>query len=82
MGFFKTYLASQSRKPKGVIGKLIGKLMNQINAQMNETTIQLLGIDEQDYVLEIGFGNGKYIAEIIEKVKVLMFSDWTFPKRW
>jgi ubiquinone/menaquinone biosynthesis C-methylase UbiE len=69
MGFIKTYLASQSRRPKGVIGKLMGKLMNKINAQMNEKTIQLLGIDEDDYVLEIGFGNGKYIAEIIEKVK-------------
>jgi ubiquinone/menaquinone biosynthesis C-methylase UbiE len=69
MGFIKTYLASQSRRPKGVIGKLMGKLMNKFNAQMNETTIQLLGIDEDEYVLEIGFGNGKYIAEIIEKVK-------------
>jgi ubiquinone/menaquinone biosynthesis C-methylase UbiE len=69
MGFIKTYLASQSRRPKGVIGKLMGKLMNKFNAQMNETTIQLLGIDEDEYVLEIGFGNGKYIAEIIEKVQ-------------
>jgi ubiquinone/menaquinone biosynthesis C-methylase UbiE len=69
MGFIKTYLAGQSRRPKGVIGKLMGKLMNKVNAQMNETTIQLLGIDDDDYVLEIGFGNGKYIAEIIERVK-------------
>ncbi|MEW9670077.1 class I SAM-dependent methyltransferase [Ammoniphilus sp. 3BR4] len=69
MGFIKTYLASQSRRPKGIIGKLMGILMFKINAPMNETTIQLLGIDEGDYVLEIGFGNGKYIAEIIQKVK-------------
>ncbi|KKI92063.1 hypothetical protein WQ54_11520 [Bacillus sp. SA1-12] len=69
MRFLKKYLASQSRRPKGAIGKLMGKLMNKMNAQMNEKTIQLLGIDEGDFVLEIGFGNGKYIAEIIEKVK-------------
>lgn len=65
----KSYLASQSRRPKGLIGKLMGKLMSKINSEMNEKTIQLLGIDEQDYVLEIGFGNGKYMAEIAEKVK-------------
>ncbi|PTM58613.1 class I SAM-dependent methyltransferase [Desmospora activa] len=65
----KKYLASQSRKPTGIIGKLMGRLMNKSNTRMNETTIQCLGIDEQDYVLEIGFGNGKFIAEIVENVK-------------
>lgn len=65
----KKYLASQSRKPIGIIGKLIGKLMNKKNAKMNESTIQSLGINENDYVLEIGLGNGKYIKEIIEKFK-------------
>lgn len=47
----------------------MGNLMCKINAPMNETTIQLLGINEEDNVLEIGFGNGKYIAEIAEKMK-------------
>lgn len=66
---FKKYFASQSRSPKGFIGKLMGKLMNNINAPMNEKTIQLLDIEEQDHILEIGFGNGKYIADIIKRIK-------------
>ncbi|MFB5661901.1 class I SAM-dependent methyltransferase [Alteribacillus sp. HJP-4] len=66
---FKKYQVSQSRKPTGIMGKILGKFMNKKNGEMNEATIQYLGIEEQDYVLEIGFGNGKYIAEIIEKVK-------------
>ncbi|MDA6151374.1 hypothetical protein OSK18_28220, partial [Escherichia coli] len=66
---FKKYFACQSRSPKGFIGKLMGKLMNNINAPMNEKTIQLLDIEEQDHILEIGFGNGKYIADIIKRIK-------------
>lgn len=65
----KAWLASQFRKPRGMAGRMIGKLMNKANAEMNETVIQLLDIKDQDRVLEMGFGNGYYIAEIAKRVK-------------
>ncbi len=65
----KSLLASLSRKPTGFIGKLMSKIMNKSNEQMNNMVVKLLHIKEKDCVLEIGFGNGKYIKEIINSVK-------------
>jgi SAM-dependent methyltransferase len=59
----KTAIARNLRQPKGLFGKIIGLLMNKGNDYMNRYTLQLLNPQVDDHILEIGFGNGKYIAE-------------------
>jgi ubiquinone/menaquinone biosynthesis C-methylase UbiE len=65
MGFKET-LAHNFRQPKGIFGKLIGVFMNKGNDFMNRFAINLLQPQREDHILEIGFGNGKYITEIAQ----------------
>lgn len=64
---FKSALARNLRQPKGLLGKLVGVLMNKGNDFMNRYTINILKPEKDDHILEIGFGNGKYISEIAQK---------------
>lgn len=64
----KASIARNFRKPTGIMGWLIGKLMNKGNDFMNRFTIGFLDPQPSDRILEIGFGNGKYMREIAEKM--------------
>lgn len=58
-------LAKQLRKPEGDAGVSVGKIMNEGNAGMYQLTFEMLGLEVGDKVLEIGFGNGKFIPELL-----------------
>jgi ubiquinone/menaquinone biosynthesis C-methylase UbiE len=60
-------LAAQLRKPVGEEGKQIGDVMNNGNKLINEWTIAELDLQEFDYVLEIGMGNGYFVKDILVK---------------
>ncbi|MGD8817693.1 MAG: class I SAM-dependent methyltransferase [Acidobacteriota bacterium] len=50
--------------PRGVVGSLVGHLMAYKNAPLNRAAVELLGVQPDDDVLEIGFGPGTAIAMI------------------
>ena len=60
-------LAAQLRKPVGEEGRQIGEVMNNGNKLINEWTIAQLGLQDADYVLEIGMGNGYFVKDILIK---------------
>jgi ubiquinone/menaquinone biosynthesis C-methylase UbiE len=62
-------LAKQLRRPNGFIGWLVGIMMNKGNNYMNQVTLERLSLKAQDAVLEIGFGNGKYLALLASQVR-------------
>jgi ubiquinone/menaquinone biosynthesis C-methylase UbiE len=64
---FKKFMASHLRQPHGFIGKLVGLLMNKGNDFINRFTLEQLNLIKGDHILEIGFGNGKYIYEIAQQ---------------
>jgi ubiquinone/menaquinone biosynthesis C-methylase UbiE len=64
----KTILAKHLRKPHGLIGKIVALLMNKTNDNMNKFTIEQLDLHPHEYILEIGFGNGKYFTNLIKEV--------------
>jgi len=53
--------------PQGVVGALVGHLMAHKNAALNRAAVELLGVQPDDDVLEIGFGPGTAIAMISER---------------
>ena len=60
-------VARQLSHPKGLLGRIFGKLMNRHNANMNAFAIRQLELSSSDRVLEIGFGGGVTLQRLIEK---------------
>ncbi|WLR50788.1 class I SAM-dependent methyltransferase [Bacillus tianshenii] len=54
----------QFAKPRGWFGWIIGKVLATSNQDINEWTISLLDIQQNDNILEIGYGPGKAIQYI------------------
>lgn len=59
--------AKHLKNPEGEVGKAVGIVMNKTNEYMNRYTYKCMNISLGDEVLEIGFGNGKFIPEIFEE---------------
>ena len=62
------HLGRQLSKPQGIWGVLVGKLMNVINKQMYIEATKLLHLLPNDELLEIGFGNGAFIEDMVHKI--------------
>lgn len=66
----KTYLANQARKPSGWFGRVIApRVFNRENREMEDYGLKLMDPDEDDRILEIGFGNGRLISEIMPHIE-------------
>lgn len=59
-------LASQLANPQGAEGVKTGERMSHGNGQMIHSTIDALGINANNVVLEIGPGKGAHVAFLIE----------------
>lgn len=57
-----TFIAKQSRHPRGWLGTIIGRIMAHETAADNERAIALLGIGAEDRVLDVGTGHGRTLA--------------------
>lgn len=57
---------SQFGKPTGAQGEYVGWLMADASRAVNSWTISLLGVAANENVLEIGFGPGVAIQELVE----------------
>ena len=58
-------MASHLARPTGEIGIAVGDYMNRINSRTIAAAYQLLAPPPDARVLEIGFGNGKLISDMI-----------------
>lgn len=67
-------MAGQLRKPEGENGKNIGNRMNALNYFITHFSYDLLNIADNDRVLEIGLGNGKFVPELMSRAKNIFFS--------
>ncbi|HEV2335163.1 MAG TPA: methyltransferase domain-containing protein [Stellaceae bacterium] len=57
--------ARQLGNPEGTIGIAVAKWLNENNRQSNAKIVAMLGLAPGNYVLEIGFGNGRIVPDII-----------------
>jgi ubiquinone/menaquinone biosynthesis C-methylase UbiE len=57
-------VGAQSRRPSGLLGRLMGLLMNWRHRPLSQWTIELMSIQPDDFVLDIGCGGGVAIGEI------------------
>ncbi len=59
--------AGNSRKPRGLLGRIVGNLMARANDYEARWTISLLNIQPDQHILEIGFGPGVAIQYASQK---------------
>src|SRR6266498_5219467 len=57
---------SQFAHPEGWVGRIVGRILALKNRQRNAWTISMLDIQPDDQVLEIGFGPGQAIQEVVK----------------
>lgn len=57
-------VGAQTRKPNGLLGRWMGLLMNWRHRPLSKWTIELMKIQPDDFVLDIGCGGGMAIKEI------------------
>jgi len=62
------FIARQSQRPTGLMGRLIGRIMAAETARANEHALRLLCLAPTDHVLELGFGHGRTIHLAADKV--------------
>ncbi len=59
----------QFERPRGILGKLAGIIMNLENRKINKWTIQHLKPKTGDIILEIGYGPGYAIKKLVDSKK-------------
>jgi len=59
------YVSENFRNPIGIGGKIATKVMNIANNKNCSTTLEHLKLNTNDSVLEIGFGNGWLIKQLL-----------------
>ncbi len=67
---FSTFFSEQARKPEGLFGRIVmSAIFDKGNAYLNGFANELMSVQANDHVLEIGFGTGKLIYEMAKQVK-------------
>ncbi len=61
--------ASQAAKPRGFMGRFVGRMMAKSTRESNKWVVSLMDLKDDDRVLEIGFGPGTAIQEIFKITK-------------
>jgi ubiquinone/menaquinone biosynthesis C-methylase UbiE len=67
-------MASQLGKPHGLLAPLTGKKMNESNHALYQLTFATMNPEDKDQILEIGFGNGKFFADLNARAHKLQIS--------
>jgi SAM-dependent methyltransferase len=70
-------LAAQLRKPEGELGSRVAGGMNISNVFVTEMTYGLMDLKPSDTILEIGFGNGKFLPMLTERVHLVVGIDFS-----
>jgi ubiquinone/menaquinone biosynthesis C-methylase UbiE len=55
------FIARQSSRPRGLVGRLLGHVMAIETASLNSEALGLLALQAPDHLLEVGFGHGRTI---------------------
>jgi ubiquinone/menaquinone biosynthesis C-methylase UbiE len=77
----KRLWAAQLRQPTGLFGKIVmGDFLNQHNEKMNILAVEMLDLQPTDRVLDIGFGGGVTIAEMLKTIDTGKIDGVDFSK--
>lgn len=73
MGKISAYIGSQLGNPRGVVGKVVCRLLNTFNSKLYKNTVSLIDVPADAKVLDIGYGNGHLLKMIYKKNPVELY---------
>ena len=66
---FADFFSQQARKPSGFFGRFVmSKIFDKGNANLNRFVLELMAVNKDDIILEIGFGTGLLIYQMAKKL--------------
>jgi cyclopropane fatty-acyl-phospholipid synthase-like methyltransferase len=66
---FKAFFSKQARKPEGLFGRIAMRLVfDQGNAFLNDFVKDLMSVQSNDRIIEIGSGTGKLLNTMAKKL--------------
>ena len=66
---FSTFFSKQARKPEGLFGNIVMRVVfDQGNAFLNDFVNDLMSVQTDDRIIEIGSGTGKLINRMAKKI--------------
>ena len=77
-GFLNKTIAKQLRKPDGIFAGKVGNEMNKTNSFLYDFTINTMQLTDNESILEIGFGNGKFFDKLFSTAYNLKISGLDF----
>jgi hypothetical protein len=69
-------IARQAGKPEGWLGRLIAFIMSFETSKANKIALDLLEIQPNDKILEVGFAHGKVIRKYSARLKYGLFAGY------
>ena len=67
---FSSFFSEQARKPKGLFGRVImSAVFNIGNAKLHDLVFEMMSIQEDDHILEIGSGTGKLLYTMASHIE-------------
>ena len=66
---FSRFFSEQARNPSGLFGRFVMSIVfDKGNSKINQFTVELMSVKENDHILEIGCGTGKLINEMAKQI--------------
>jgi ubiquinone/menaquinone biosynthesis C-methylase UbiE len=73
-------ITKQLRKPSGLLAGKVSAKMNEMNEVLYDFTLENMNIRENDAILEIGFGNGKFFNKLFTHARSIKVWGIDFSK--
>ena len=78
---FSTFFSEQARKPAGLFGRIVMSIIfDQGNAFLNGFVNELMSVQIDDRIIEIGFGTGKLIYKMAQQIDTGLIEGVDFSK--
>src|SRR5699024_1795421 len=74
------FIAQQLRRPSGDFASEVGQKMDQVNEPLYDLTLDVMEPEDNDRILEIGFGTGKFFDKLFARANGLQLSGIDFSE--
>ena len=78
---FSSFFSEQARRPAGLFGRIVMSIVfDQGNAFLNDFVEELMSVQIDDRIIEIGFGTGKLIYRMAQQIDTGLIEGVDFSK--